>query len=319
MRILADRHHQSLTESLVLLFEKRLNHELFFQKGMEWFPDWFQVYPHINTAKQYLERELEGFRGITLEDFKNTQFDILIASIPQHIEPFKKLIQLYQPQAKLIYQVGNQWDVNPDEVRNVMASAKIKIPSNINGVIYHQMFDLDIFYYGEPKLSKNVYSFINCLNTADLFKEDWEFFLELERLLPDWNFKSFGGQTRDGVMNGNDEISNKMREAFFVLHLKSGGDGFGHNLWNTAFVGRPMITRLLDYKGKLGEVLLIDGETCLTVDDKDPEEIANLLKLLYNNPTLYEEMCRNIYKVAKKNCNFDEEFKEIQIFLSRLQ
>lgn len=317
--ILADRHHAGLTNSLILLFEKRLGYTLKFQKGLEWYTEgYWNVYPHIDTAKQYLEREVEGLKGITLEEFKNTEFDILIASLPQHIDPFRRLIELYQPNAKLIFQVGNQWDPHHFLVKNIMASAKLPPLTGLNTIEYHQEFDLNTFHYGQPKLSKNMYSFINCLNTADLFKKDWEFFLQLEKLMPDWNFRSYGGQCRDGYYNSTTEIADKMREAFFVFHLKSGGDGYGHNLWNTAFVGRPMITRLSDYQGKLGEVLFSDGETCLTIDDKDPYEISKLLNMIYEDYSIYEDMCQKIYKRATENCNFEKEAREIETFILNL-
>ena len=323
MRILSDRHHMGLTESLRLLFEKRLGHELYFQKGLEWYPDFWNVYPHIDTAKQYLERELEGVRGITLEELKNTQFDILIASIPQHIEPFKKLISLYQPQAKLIYQIGNMWDIDPNSVKNVMASANVDIPANINGIIYHQEFDLDIFHYEPPKEGKKIYSFINCLNTVDIYKKDWELFLELERLMPDWEFKSFGGQTRNGAITNQEELANKMREATLIFHSKNKGDGFGHVIHNAAAIGRPLITRFSDYEGKLaGSLLQGIGPTSIFVDNKTPEQITKDINRIYEftNGDGYgiNDMSNNIYQSFKQNVNFDQEEIAIRRFVENL-
>lgn len=320
MNILVDKHHESLFQSLILLFEKRLHWTLYTQAGMDWYHQkLWEVYPHPSTAEQYLLREVEKDHGITLEEFKNTKFDVLLCSIPQHVSIWLKLRDLYQPQAKLIMQIGNAWIFNDDfPIKNIMASAKIPYLPRFNYIKYHQEFDLNIFKYGEPQLNKNIYSFINCLNTADLFKKDWQFFQRLEYLMSDWNFKSYGGQCRDGVVNWNNEIADKMRESFFVYHCKSGGDGFGHVIHNAAAVGRPLIIRKSDYKRKLAEPLLIDGETCLIIDDKDPEEIANLLKLIYNNLNIYQEMCQNVLNTFRRNVNFDEEFDDIQIFLANL-
>lgn len=317
LRILSDRHHAGLTESLRLLFEKRLGHELYFQKGMEWYPEFWNVYSHVDTARQYLERELEGVNGITLEDFKNTKFDILIASIPQHIEPFKKLISQYQPQTKLIYQVGNQWNVDSNIVKNVMASANIDIPPGINGIIYHQEFDLNIFHYEPPKEGKKIYSFINCLNTVDLYKKDWELFLKLERLMPEWEFRSFGGQCRDGYCTGPQEVANKMREATLIFQVKSEGDGFGHVIHSAAAVGRPLITRLSDYEGKLAEPL-IDQITSIIIDSKSPEQIAKEIRKIYNTGC-HEKMCLKAHEGFNHFINFDAEEQEIRKFLENLQ
>jgi hypothetical protein len=322
MRILSDRHHMGLTESLRLLFEKRLGHELYFQKGMEWYPEFWNLQPFKDTAIQYLERELEGVNGVTLDEFKNTKFDILIASIPQHIEPFKKLIELYQPQAKLIYQIGNQWNVDPNVVKNIMASANIDIPAGVNGVIYHQEFDLDIFHYEPPKQGKKIYSFINCLNTVDLYRKDWELFLELERLMPDWEFKSFGGQCRNGAIWDRKELADKMREATFIFQCKTDGDGYGHNIFSAAAVGRPLITRRSDYIGKLAEPLV--GSYSIKVDIYSPEEIAKHIQQVHSawdmqHELILEDMSLGIYGKFNEVCDFDSEEQKIRTFLQNLQ
>lgn len=325
MRVFSDRHHAGLTQSLRLLFEKRLGYELYFQKGLEWYHEgYWNIYPHPDTAKQYLERELEGVNGITLEEFKNTNFDILIASIPQHIEPFKKLISLYQPQAKLIYQVGNAWNIPNNSVGNVMASAIIpNIPVQINFVQYHQEFDLDTFYYSPPDLkSKKIYSFINCLNAVDIYKKDWELFLELERLMPDWEFKSFGGQCRDGAINDNKILADKMREAIFIFHCKSEGDGYGHVIHNAAAVGRSLITRYSDYKNKLAEPL-INNITSMQVDNKTPQQITEEIQKTYDNETPMvhphlESVSQAIFTQFNNTVNFDAEEQKIRTFLDNL-
>ena len=55
MNILADRHHSWLWTSLVILFEERLRHRLFFPIGMEWYENnLWNVYPSPDTARQYL-------------------------------------------------------------------------------------------------------------------------------------------------------------------------------------------------------------------------------------------------------------------------
>lgn len=333
MKVLADLHHQSLFSSLVMLFEKRLGYEIFRPIGMEWFlEDYWRINNQFDTAEQYLRpgsipadgtpplNEAEDLKyGITLEDFKKTKFDILIASVPQHIDPFKELIDVYQPDAKLIYQVGNMWTVDATKVKNVMASALIpNIPSNINYVQYHQEFPLNVFYPSSFKPDKRIYSFVNCLNTADLFKEDWELFQALEKLLPAWDFKSFGGQCRDGNMNGYDELAAKMRGTAFGFHCKTGGDGYGHILHNLARSGVAPIIRKRDYANKLAEAFIEDGVTAITVDHKTPEQIAAQIEFMYNTPFLLKQIREELAKRFLLLVNFDEEEKEIQQFLENL-
>jgi hypothetical protein len=347
MKILTDFHHHALLQSLILLFEKRLKNEIFRPIGLEWYEQgYWNVFPHPATAAQYLSKDqvykpidgtpplnqiIEQEKGIYLchdigeeipnkaidfKKFKETQFDILIASLPQHIEPFKKLISFYQPRAKLIYQIGNAWNIPRNAVKNVMASAIVPdIPIQVNFVQYHQEFDLNTFYFTHPDPhSKKIYSFINCLNTVDLYKKDWELFLALEKLMPEWEFKSFGGQCRDGSINNNKVLADKTREATLIFHCKSEGDGMGHVIHNAAAVGRPLITRYSDYKGKLAEPL-IQPYTAILVDQKTPEQIAQEIIQLDH----IVNYGKSIHQMFIENVDFNREVEEIRLFLEHLQ
>lgn len=329
MKVFTDFHHQSLFNSLIMLFEGRLGYEIYRPIGMEWFEkNYWRINGLRATAEQFLQfgavpndgtppLNESPRRTITFEEFKDTPFDILVASIPQHVDPFKELILKFQPQAKLIYQIGNQWQVNPKEVKNVMASAKVLIPQTVNGVIYHQEFDTNIFRHEPPQMQKKIYSFVNCLNTADLFKPDWELFCQLEALMPDWEFKSFGGQCRDGWCNGDEELANKMREAAFIFHCKTGGDGYGHVIHNAASVGRPLITRQQDYFDKLAQPL-IEQASNIRVDNKTAAQIAEEIDNLYNDVNLYKKVCETVNTAFKRNVNFDREEQQIRKFLDNL-
>lgn len=335
MNVFSDKHHQGLTKSLQMLFEGRLKSKLYTPIGIEWYPEFWKLNDIEATAKQFLENGSQPYpeysplthdRPITLEDFKNTKFDILIASVPQHIEPFKDLIRRYQPEAKLIFQIGNAWNIPNNSVRNVMASAICLPPIQVNYIEYHQEFDLNIFHQEPIPMNKKIYSFINCLNTVDIYKKDWELFLELEKLMPDWEFKSFGGQCRDGSFATTQEVADKMREADFIFMCKTEGDGYGHNIFNAAAVGRPIITRLADYKGKLAEPL-ITHHSSVIVDGRNPQDIAEQIEALdyfngsadiLNSSLNSFKMGLNIYRLFKEHVNFEEEVKEIKKFIDRL-
>lgn len=314
MRILCDRHHSGLTDSLILLFQKRLGWDIYFQKGMEWYPEFWDLQPFKETAVQYLERELEGLPGITLEEFKKAKFDVLLCSVPQHVPLFIKLRDLYQPEAKLIFQVGNMWSFDSFfPIKNIMASAIIPDLVGFHTVSYHQEFDLNIFHNEPVKSNKKIYSFINCLNTVDLYKKDWELFLELERLLPEFEFRSFGGQTRDGAIWDRQELADKMREATLIYMVKSEGDGYGHSIHSAAAVGRPLITRYSDYKGKLAEPFM-QWNMSINVENQTPEEIARQIREQEN----FEVMGQMIHEKFKEVVDFDKEELLIREFLANL-
>jgi hypothetical protein len=352
--VFTDFHHAGLLNSLIMLFEGRLGGNLCRPIGTEWYKQGFwKIYDHPATVEQYLGingatpdetprlndfyyPDLQtGFFGvycckdidsgyfnkaITFEAFMNTKFDIVIASIPQHLEPFKRLCEFHPNHPKLIYQIGNAWNIPAGtSVKNVMASANVPYSGGMNFIRYHQEFDLNIFRPSNTKVlsNENIYSFVNCFSIQEHFKNDWQLFQEVEKKMSSWNFKAYGGQCRDGAAHGSQELADKMREAMFIWHTKNGGDGYGHVLFNSAAVGRPIITNKAYYRGKLGEKLMIDGETCIDINGLSVDEIINKISN-FSNPELYQEMCINVYNNFRKYVDFDKEQKEIELFLAKL-
>lgn len=354
MRILTDFHHSSLLRSLQLLFEDRLKHQLFRPIGIEWFDEGFwKINNQADTAQQFLGLDQaykpsdgtpplnrlvneqlgkardEGVyvcanpggrtfnRACTLEFFKNNSFDILIASIPAHIEPFKELIRLYQPHAKLIFQVGNNWNFDELEGLNVLASTMPRpIKSTVNAIFYHQEIDTKIFTPTEVKPNKNIYSFVNIQQNTG---EGWTDFLALEETTAYFGLKwaSFGGQCRDGSMAGDQELADKMREAMIIYHVKPGGDGFGHVIHNAYAVGRPVITRRSHYKDMPGGALMVQG-TCIDLDEHSLPEVKNILHRLTSAPELLQQMGAKARERFDQIVRYDEETEAIKQWLTTL-
>lgn len=348
-RILADFHHQGLYHSLKMLFEDRLGWELYRPIGKEWHSEGFwMVYNHPATVIQYLGLEqakvlptdvhgvplqeqdrknlhLEekdgiynvwdpsyqtSYKAITLEVFKATEFDVVLSSIPEHIPMYNKLISLYQPKAKHIFQVGNRWR-NLAGVSNIMSSTAL-FTTKANAVFYHQEFDLDIFRYEKPAFHNIVGSYVHNMKNTDVLQKTGA-------LLPGWQFTKYGaGGT---PLQGTETVANTMRASSFTWHNKPGGDGFGHVIFGTFACGRPPIVWGNQYRGCLAEKLFVHGTTCIDVNRlalKDPNEISNLLRN-YGDPDKHAVMCENAYNRFKEVVNFDEDFEKIKKFLEDLR
>lgn len=336
MKVLADMHHEALWHSFELLFEKRLGWQLFRPIGIEWFNQGFwkgasDYNNNLGTIGQYLGlrgkepdkngvAEVDGTNGLTLEGFKTMDIDILVASIPTHVKTFSDLIKKYKPNAKLIYQVGNHFGaVDFSLVKNLMSSTMPEnVPSGVNKVFYHQEFDLNIFKYEPPKESKTIRSFVHTLSTAPHFQNDWRDFLELEKRLPEFKFEAYGAGCRDGCIGGEQEIARLMADSLFGFHLKAGGDGYGHTVHNWFACGRPVIVRRSQYRDKLAGQLMIDGLTCIDLDNDGIEENVKRIKL-FSEPEKYNKLCQNAYDQFKKVVDFDNEFIKIKKFLENLK
>lgn len=350
LNVFVDFHHASLLNSLILLFEKRLGGAVFRPIGLEWAEKGFwHIYDHPATREQYLGiggntpdgsaklNEVIGKnngiyacqdidsgkqnKAITFDAFMQMDIDIVIASIPQHVGPFKKLCALHPNHPKLIYQIGNAWNIPPNSVQNVMASAIIpSVPSGVNFVSYHQEFDLDIFrptpFQWAP--DKNIYSFVNCFDTQDHFKFDWAMFQEMETLMAGWYFKVYGGQCRDGVVAPASEVANRMREARFIWHTKAGGDGYGHVIHNAFAVGRPPIVKKSYYQGKLAEALMVHGETCIDIDGLSFAQIKELIHRFGDDEDIYNTMSQAAYNKFKEIVDFEKEALSISKFLEKI-
>lgn len=347
--VLADFHHAGLLNSLILLFEGRFNGEVYRPIGTDWFKEgYWKVYDHPATVEQflgingatpdgteplnsvvgndgsevYLCQDIDSGKtnkAITLDGFFKRHFDIVIASIPDHILPFQKLSELHLDNPKVIFQIGNSWTTGAGIAPNIMASAIINnVPSEINFISYHQEFDLNIFSPVFDYPDKKISSFVNCFNVAPHFNNDWYLFKKVEELMSDWEFKVYGGQCRDGACHGTIAVAEEMINSRFVWHTKWGGDGYGHIIHNVPAVGRPLIVKKMYYKDKLAEPLLIDGETCIVIDGMDAEEIMNKINY-YSEEVRYREMCVKAWENFKKVVDFEKEAEEIKLFLNNLK
>lgn len=277
----------------------------------------FQDEPYV-----YFCRDIDSGKfnnAITFDGFMQTKIDIVIASLPYHIEPFKRLCEMHPNHPKLIYQIGNAWTTEAGLAPNVMASAKISgVPEGTNFIEYHQEFDTDIFKPGFDKDPDPIISsFVNVFNGQDHFAPDYKLFQEVEAQMQDFTFKSYGGQCRDGAVGPSEVLAETMRNARFIWHTKAGGDGYGHIIHNAAAVGRPLIVKQEYYRGKLAEPLLIDGQTCIAIDGLTISDIVNKIRH-YNDPARYLSLCRAAYDQFTRICDFDKEFNLLQHFLANL-
>ena len=331
MKIFADFHHSGLFTSLKYLFEGRLGHTLYRPIGTEWFTEgyWKIAEPYgnnIGTVNQFLKpgsTPTDGTRPLneqlddclTLEQFKNTDIDIIVASIPAHIEAYSRLIHECKPSAKLVYQIGNiGWhnEIPWDSVTNIMASVKpFMVPKGKNVVFYRQEFDLNIFKPGNnDEVLPFITSFVNCLPQPEKYEK-------LKTLLSEYEFKAFGASCPDGVINNTSTIASIMQHSMFGYHNKPHGDGFGHVIHNWFAVGKPIIVNTEDYKDKLAGELLRDGVTCIDMCRKSEVNIADEIRHVVSTG-MYKQMCENVKERFGIIVNYNQDANNVANFLEKV-
>jgi hypothetical protein len=338
-----------------MLFEDRLDMELYRPIGMEWFDEGFWgINRDIKTAEQFLglhqgyypadgtprlnvimkdvyrigedsdfERADTVFvvepgrvsyhKAARLRFFKENKFDYVVASIPEHVPIFQELIRRYNPQAKLIIQMGNNWNIDLFPSLPVLASIAPQLTA-ANAFYYHQEFDLEIFKPSPVPTEKKIYSFVNVLKNLRQGALDYD---GMRRVLNDFEWKSFGGQNADGSTEGPLETAQRMSEAMFIFHSKDGGDGFGHVIHNAYAIGRPVIIRSSQYRGQLAEQLFAPG-TFIDMDQYSRGEIKNMVRRLSYDPEKLNEMGQKAAEQFRQVVNYKKESEEIAQWLKSI-
>jgi hypothetical protein len=243
-------------------------------------------------------------KAITLEYFKQNKFDILLCSIPAHLPLWNKLKQLYQPQAKVIFQAGNNWGYI--DCKNLLTSS-VSTTNRGHQVYYHQEFDTSVY---KPGAFKNKKSIVNLQHLAQSAKH----LQLLESALQDWDVKIHGAGNRDSPCPSL-LLPEVLQQAGFLWHVKVGGDGYGYNLHQAAACGTPLIVNSQYINGTTAEALCRWGETAIDIKGKSTEAIKLEILHCYEK---YDEISSKTYSNFNEKVDFDKEYKDILNFMDGL-
>jgi hypothetical protein len=332
MRVLFDYHHGALLRSMYYLFGKRMGCELFLPTGMDWLDKsgLYSNYPNRDTAKQMLitwETDYLfplHFKPMSEEEFAESNIDIVVATLLENYHVYKKLIKRYNKKTKLILHIGNNNKPEMLEqmgVENLLSSSwptflKVNIP---NKVYSRQEFSLEHF---RPKFNCNIRSVANYKHILTKIELDW--FLKIEKQLPNWEFKCYGVLNRDGTISQEEPImSESIRNFGFIFHYKTIDEGFGHCIHNAFACGKPVITSPktmgVNWYGEFIKstpaFLFEDDKTILNIDINSVESICYKLEKMVES---YEEYSKYTYNKFKEICDFDKEFMNVRKFIDKL-
>jgi hypothetical protein len=351
MNVFVDFHHPALFYSLFLLFERRLKYKIYRPVGMEWVESGYwklldlceteyqreeklaellildTPLPYTNACwnETLIKKETHTVikpsgnipckqRGITLKQFKDIKFDLVIASFIWNIDPFRKLIEKYQKTAKLLIQVGNAWSLNQFKNDYVIASLKEADCYLDNIVFYKQELDVEIFKEFDKPHKQQISSFVD---PVYILKDD-SFFIEklIQELTPSYIINLYGKQSKDGYISNIYQISDIMRESKFGLHLKFEESGYGHVLHNWFAVGRPLIFRSSQHKTGFGKYMLEHMETGIDIDKVGYKKCIEIVKTISNND--YLAMCNGVKSKFKEQVDFNQDAENIKRLLNKL-
>lgn len=307
-------------------------------KGMEWHTEgyWDYVKNDLSNVGMFLtllpsgynEKHDWNFRTCTLEEFKDMDFDVLIASIWPNEFSMMRLRDKLKPKAKVI-----RWDGNPSEtvfddscqnfVMTITPSDKylISFSENIinkgrNWLFVNQEFDhINHYYYREPR----VYNRINSYQNGLMYSGFYGFWVESKLLMPDFDFNMYGALSDSGVgFNTAKGLAESMSDATFIWQTKANEDGGGFLTHNAFAVGRPLIVKKKNYGGKMLDMLQ-DGVTCIDLDARDNmAENAEFIRRC-SQPEFYNQMSKNMRETFEKYINYEEDAENMRVFLENLK
>jgi len=384
MKVFCDFHHRDLINSMSHLFEKRMGADLYVPYGLDYYKNgyWKIVDTDLESvASQFLENNFidshpqkvtdngdgtllvetnDGklpFKGMNFEKFCNTKFDLLICTVPAHIPVYLDLQKKYQPQAKLVFEAGNNWGKISYDIPNFLNSTtytfiagedlhswtmralyykfkkkklykgKHKIYQNrkngkkCNMVFFHPEFDLDIFK--NDNSIKNIKSITNVRHNSNTLGGLYE----LEKRLPDWEIKAYGTNNRDGEVTSDYDMAKIMNKSGFLYHVKPVGDGYGYNIHQAYALGTIVILDSNDMCSGGDQDEWFAGQLLMDIENYNTE--PNFVDWgKYNYDTIVDRLkwcADNYYDMQERAMNkfkevvdFDEEYKKIQIFMERL-
>ena len=342
MKIFTDLHHGDLYYSLKALFEDRLGWELYRPIGLDWFDEgyWHIAKPYgdaRDTINQYLDigpgdqdwdptmrpglldKEDEVYycwepvhnyhqKAITFKQFKDMKFDVVMPTVTLHDNCYTRLQQLYQPQAKVICQMGNIHQTT--SLKHVLHNAPYTPRPGQKVLYYHQELNLNLYKYVPVDTSKKaIYSMVNLL-------PDPHYYHGLKEGLPEVDMKAWGSSTPDGRLLGCRGVAEQMQNANIGLNVKE-VIGMGHTVMGWFASGRPVITGMNKIRqyGKDLVKLFEPGVTCYDLDNG--HDIAghctNLRQML--EPEVNIKMCEAAYARFNEVINYEEEEAQIRQFL----
>lgn len=352
-KVLADFHHGDLFESLRILFVDRLGWDLYRPIGLEWYHEGFwNVYPHIDTAKQYLSTELgiepKDIRGnpVTKDHGRNAWLNrnldqmesgIYIVLDPNHGGRLHKAVELKRARdMKFDFIVSSI----PDHFRRFeifrsrycpnakhifqMGNAGWSLPNGaknlLNSTSYNPPSGVNhVRYHQEFCLKEFSYSgkpgYLGERSLCNLMHWQSGHFPNLFEELKDTLTKRGWIVKNFGAGNEHgavDDVANVLKQFSFVWHVKRGGDGYGYNIHNSFACGRPMVISSKQTRGQLASCLFEECVTTVDVDGKPISRVADQLDIMARN---YEAHTLAVHLKFKSHVDFDAEAQEIMKFL----
>ena len=354
MKIFTDLHHVDLYHSLHLLFEKRLNFEIYRPICEKtWFnqteiPDFVKcgAWQIHNSCRMHdpVDYDLPMFHQyLTLGCGENLIWngydrdqDIHKIYNPAHnyhskcidLRTFKDMeFDIIMPTHTVHYKSFEkllEFQPKAKYVCHVGNSDVIidNCENVIHSVTYKSNNKNKVLVHQE--LDSNCYKHIEPnTNTKNLFAicqlyQYKEIYEEYKQHLTDLNMRYHGTNTPDGVLHGTPEVGKKMQEANLAWSTKYWG-GLGHTNMGWFYSGRALVTNMSEHYRQGGDTLDLfePGYNCIDLDSNTTHENCKLIRE-WMKPENQLKYGNNAKKRFHEVINYDHEAENVKKFLENL-
>lgn len=318
--------HEDAATSLHILFEERLGYKIYVPgddkkwselginnpignldyHGTPFFKDGIK---HIPIFRTNFVR-----RPITVEQFMDIDFDLIVISTGSVEIPFHGLAKKYKPNSIFIRQIPNIHE-KPKVCRNVLLATKTPMPSHIKFITHHPEHPHQFKYVPYKSGEKTIKSFSNYLRNIKKDAVTWD---RVKVILPEFKFFMHGAKTDDRTVPHGD-LHLAMQDSMFIWHTKIHG-GCGFVAREALSCGRPLIVKKQYCKAHktLAQDYLVDGVNCIDLSIRDLSAAAKIIRE-WSRPGRYEEKCKDVLRCFDKHINFEREAQSIRRWISTLR
>jgi glycosyltransferase involved in cell wall biosynthesis len=318
--------HSDLYYSMHLLFEKRLGHELYRPTGGK---EWEAVMPWTSTPPPgvgniCLKDEIQHLpivtynyeqKLITLSQFKDMDFDFIVATGYENEAAVCDIVKNYKPKAKAIRHIANIRE-KPKNCKNILLSTLEPMPSWANWIRFcpeHRQEYLPLENY-IPNFK--IKSFFNYMRSYPDVYSVWNSFKDE---LKEYTFFMHGGEGVD-LSIPQQNLPEVMQDSMFIWHTKPHG-GCGYVARQSLSCGKPLIVNKAFCKKHqtLASEYLIDGKNCIDIDPavRTAKDAFKIIRE-WSNPEVYAQKAQEARNTFVKTISFENEANNIQKWLCSL-
>ena len=248
------------------------------------------------------------FKMVTLEQARDQDWDIVMATVPHNQKGFAKFAK--EKKAKIVFQVGNaehpiDWAYKPLAIISTLLDPGVGNRKRF--IHYDQEIDPSFSWTPLPEYGSISSFVLEWTNKSDLEK-----FLYTADHWPEHQFGMFGAF--GNYLTTTDAVAEAMKGSRAIWHSKAIGDGWGHVIHGACAVGRPLIGVRNYYRGRIADRLWTPDNS-LDISIMPKQQVAGMVKNLLVDEDRLQSMAVASRALFDKYIDYERDAENIRKLL----